>query len=35
MVIVKLSANSAYGLSEEASAQSEFESLAFFKALTR
>ena len=35
MVVVKLSANSAYGLSEEASAQSEFESIAFFKALAQ
>lgn len=35
MVVVKLSANSAYGVSEEASAQSEFESIAFFKALAQ
>jgi hypothetical protein len=32
-VIVKLSANNAYGISEEISANSEFEAISFFKTI--
>lgn len=35
MVIVKLSANSIYGTSEDASASSEFEAVEFFKAISK